>query len=115
MKTNYRMTTGLKQVERERIKMHGLRKMKLQTKAKMISAALQIWEAHGEKAITARAVGSIVGVSGQRVHRVFGKMQALLEETARVALEENRKSIILQMQASGHPLAPKINAEKLFR
>ncbi|NUM72781.1 TetR/AcrR family transcriptional regulator [candidate division KSB1 bacterium] len=89
-------------------------KAKMQNRARMIAAALLIWEAQGEKGVTARNVGKAVGVSGQRVQQLFKTMQALKDDTARAAVSCNRTGVIMQLQASGHPLAPKSEPGKLI-
>lgn len=88
---------------------------KIKNREKLIEAALQLWEAHGEFGVTAQSVGEIVGCTRQNVHRVFKSMTQLRYETAKRAVETNRVGVILQLQASRHPLAPKIIAEKLIR
>lgn len=80
----------------------------MNTREKIIQAGLVLWEAKGERSITARAVGRLVGISGQRVHQLYGSMTNLRELVALRAIETNKTCIILQMQASGHHLAPRI-------
>jgi len=84
------------------------------TRDKIIEAGLNLWEAKGEQAVTARQIGKAIGVTGQRVHNVAGNMTKLRERIAREAVRTNRIAIILQMQAARHPLAPPIDVKRLL-
>lgn len=81
--------------------------------SRYIAAALAVWEAGGEKAVTAQAVGDRCGVTRQAVCKAWGSMGALRDAAARAAVATGRTGIILQMQASGHPLAPETRPERM--
>ena len=84
------------------------------TRDRIIEAALNLWEAKGESAVTARQIGKAIGVTGQRVHAVAGNMADLRSQVAKEAVKRNRVAIIMQMQAAGHPLAPAIQCKPLM-
>lgn len=87
---------------------------KAANRAAVIEAALNLWEAHGEKAVSVRRIGAELGVSGQAVHKVIKRMGDLKQIAIKEALRTNRTAIILQLQASGHVIAPKLSGDKLL-
>lgn len=84
------------------------------TREKIILAGLVIWASRGERSVTARQIGKLIGITGQRVHKIYGSMQAVRDAVAARAVEMDHTAIILQMQASGHPLAPAITGKPLL-
>jgi len=93
--------------------MNSNKQKRFDNQVRMITAALNIWERGGEQAVTCRAVGAECGVTGQRVHQVFKSIDRLRMMTAEVAVKTGRAVIIGQLQASGHPLAPKTGSARL--
>lgn len=85
------------------------------SKEKAISAALDLWESYGQLAVTCRNIGKVLGISGQRVHKIVGgDMAAFHVEVIGRAIESDRAAIVLQLQASGHPMAPPIMPKRLM-
>lgn len=87
----------------------------MNTKEMIIQAGLVLWEAKGERAVTCRAIGRLIGISGQRVHALYGNMNDLRTLIAKRAVTEKRTGIILQMQADRHPLAPPIEGKSILK
>lgn len=73
-------------------------------RAKIIEAALKLWEQGGEKAVTARAIGSECGITGQRVHQIFKSMDNLRDAAAAKAIATGNDAIITRLRSEGHRL-----------
>lgn len=81
--------------------------LNLRNRAKMIKAAIILWEAKGEKGVTGQAVGDLCGVTRQRVTQVFKSMEALRTAAALQAVKTGRQALIDRLRLTGHPMAPK--------
>lgn len=73
-------------------------------RAKIIAAAVSLWEKGGEKAVTARAVGAECGITGQRVQQIFKTMEHLRDLAAANAIATGNDAVITRLRSEGHRL-----------
>lgn len=79
-------------------------------KKRFIDAAIKIWGAGGQFAVTTQAVGNAVGVSKQRVLQVMGTAENMRNDAAREAIRRGEIGVIMQLVASDHHLCSLIPA-----
>ena len=84
--------------------------MNVNKKARFIDAAIKIWGAKGQFAVTTQAVGAAVGVSKQRVSQFMGTAENMRSEAALEAIRRAEIAVIIQLINADHPLSALIPA-----
>jgi len=78
----------------------------------ILNAGLELWRAHGEAAVTARAVGQRVGISHAGVLHHCKSASGLRQAVATWAVEQQDRTVVPQLIVGRHPAADLLTPEQ---
>jgi len=84
----------------------------MSTYEKILNVGCDLWEKNGNRAVTHRAIASVLGRNPSGVLYHFNySMEQLRDAVACHAVATKRIGVILQLIVSGHPATAKISPE----